>query len=373
MLMKLLPNIARIHRAATQAYTLLPYHLARGGYALPPRFFMFEVTRRCNLRCQMCQYIQWLRETPPATQKEGELTTEEWLHVIRQAPRLAVISFTGGEPFVREDFLDLLGFASSRSRTHFISNGTMVNEERARSLVEFAPKRFGGAGLNIAGFSIEGPEEINNRLRGEGNFAKTIEAVKLLSSLRRERGRKCPLIHVTTVIQKSNLDYLSWMPQIVADAGGDVVNLTLEVRNQELQDFGSRDPAAYRKSQLNSPRLDPQHVADALRDTRRAAEKAGIELRTPNMPDREIVRYYAGESDLRDFRCPPLWSMVIVDSKGSIRPCWLVSMGNVREMSIRDAWNSDKYKQFRRRAREGLFAPCAGCCMLAYHARHNGT
>ena len=369
--MKLLPDITHLHRAAIKVYTLLPYHFARSGYALPPRFFIFEMTRRCNLRCQMCQYIQWLRETPPGQQKEGELTTEEWLGVIRQVPRLALISFTGGEPFVRPDFLDLLGFASSRCRTHMITNGTMLTEERVRHLIDFAPRRLGSAGFNVLGVSLEGPEEVNDRIRGEDGFAKTFGAIRMLSSMRRDRGRKYPLIHVTTVIQKGNLEYLSWMPPIVADAGGDVVNLTLEVRNQELQGFGSRDPAGYSASQLNSPRLDPQRVADALRDTLRAAEKAGIELRTPNMPDREIVRYYAGQTDLRDFRCPELWSTLIVSSKGDIHPCWITSVGNVRETSLKKAWNNDKFKEFRRRARQGLFTPCAGCCMLSYQAANS--
>ena len=370
--MKLFPDIARVHRSVIGAYTLLPYHLSRGGYALPPRFFTFEVTRRCNLRCRMCQYIEWLRETPPARQKEGELTTEEWLAVIRQAPRFGLITFTGGEPFVRPDFLDLLGFASSRSRTHMITNGTMLTEERARHLIDFAPKRFGGAGFNILGISIEGPEEINDRIRGEGGFAKTVGAIRMLSSMRRERGRRCPLIHVTSVIQKGNIEHLSWMPQVVADAGGDVYNLTLEVRNQELQGFGSLDPVRFNVSQLKSPRIDPQRVADALRDTRRAAAKAGIELRTPNMPDSEIVRYYAGETDIRDFRCPPLWSMLIVGYDGEIRPCWMASGGNVREVRLKQAWNSETFRGFRRRARQGLFTPCAGCCLLSYHASNNG-
>jgi MoaA/NifB/PqqE/SkfB family radical SAM enzyme len=318
----------------------------------------------------MCQYIQWLRETPPTEQKEGELSTDEWLSAIRQTPRFGLISFTGGEPFVRPDFLEILGFASSRRRTHLITNGTMLTEERARNLIDFAPKRLGGVGLNVMGVSVEGPEEVNDRIRGEGGFAKSIGAIEMVSSMRRERGRRYPLIHVTSVIQKGNLDYLSWMPQIVADAGGDVVNFTLEVRNQELQGFGGRDPSTYRMSQLNSPRLDSQRVADALREARRAAAKAGIELRTPNMPDSEIVRYYAGQSDLRDFRCPELWSTLVVGCRGEIHPCWLISVGNVRDTTLRQAWNSAKFREFRKRARQGLFTPCAGCCMLSYRGPH---
>lgn len=364
--MKLL-DMARMYRAANQAYMLLPYYCARGGSALPAWHFYLEVTRRCNLRCVMCQYIEWLRETPPSQQKEGELTTEEWLDVIRQVPRFGLITFTGGEPFVRPDFLDLLGFASARCRTHVITNATMVTEERARRLMDFAAKRMGGVGFNVAGVSLEGPQEIHDAIRGEGAFEKSIGAIKFLANLRRERHLKCPLIHVTTVIQKRNLDHLSWMPKIVADEGGDVMNLTLEVRNQELQDFGTRDPAAYKMSQLNSPRLDPQRLLDGLRDIRLAAQKAGIEVRMPDMPDAEIVRYYSGQSDLHQFRCPSLWSTVIIGSKGDIHPCWVTRVGNVRETSLKKAWNSPEFRQFRRRVRQGLFTPCAGCCNLSFH------
>ncbi|HEO71052.1 MAG TPA: hypothetical protein ENN80_07295, partial [Candidatus Hydrogenedentes bacterium] len=59
-------------------YGRLPAWFFKGGYSFPPIHYYLEVTRRCNLRCTMCQYIVWLTETTVAEQKEGELSTEEW-------------------------------------------------------------------------------------------------------------------------------------------------------------------------------------------------------------------------------------------------------------------------------------------------------
>jgi len=52
---------ASLYRAATKLHTAIPYHLSSGGYAFPAWHYYLEVTRRCNLRCQMCQYINWQR------------------------------------------------------------------------------------------------------------------------------------------------------------------------------------------------------------------------------------------------------------------------------------------------------------------------
>ncbi|HNR34701.1 MAG TPA: radical SAM protein [Candidatus Hydrogenedentes bacterium] len=152
------PNGQRIaywYRAATKAYTMLPYYLARGGHAFPPIHYYFEMTRRCNLRCAMCQYIEWLRKTPVSDQKEGELTTAEWERVIDEVQRLSLITFTGGEPLLREDFPNLLERAGQRARTHFITNGLLLDDDRVERVVSLAPKRVGGLGLNFIGTSLE--------------------------------------------------------------------------------------------------------------------------------------------------------------------------------------------------------------------------
>lgn len=363
-------NVAKLYRFATKMHTLLPYYFSKSGYAFPAWHYYFEVTRTCNLRCKMCQYIQWLKETPVSVQKEGELTTEEWLAVIDQVSRFSLITFTGGEPFHRDDFMQLLERASVRCRTHFITNATLLNEELARRCVELAPKRTGGVGFNFAGVSIDGPQEVHDRIRNiRGGFERSTNGIRMLSKFRKESGKKCPMIHVTVVIQKDNLEYLSQMPQVVADVGADVLNLTLEIRTMELEGLGSKDPSDYRMSDIALPELDPERLAEALRETRIAAQKAGVELRLPDMPEAEIIQYYSGGTNLACFRCGGIWTNVIVGAKGDVYPCWLKKVGNVRDKRLKEIWNGPEMRAFRKRTRKGLYAPCAGCCFLAYPGR----
>ena len=361
-------SAARLYRSATKLYTWLPYRFARNGYAFPARHYYFEVTRRCNLRCLMCQYIGWLKNTPVSVQKEGELTTAEWLGVIDQVQRFSLVTFTGGEPFLRDDFIELLERASARSRTHIVTNAVLLNEERARRCAELAPRKMGRAGLNFLGTSIEGPPEVHDTIRMmRGAFEKTTNGVRMLTEFRDRAGKKCPMIHVTTVIQAGNVDTLAQMPRVAKDLGADVLNFTLEIRMFELEGLGEANPFGYKTSEIAFPRIDPERLAQALKETRMAAAKMGIELRMPDMPDAEIIRYYSGEMPLRNFRCGGIWTNLFVGAKGDAYPCWLQKGSNVREKTLKEIWNGPEFRQFRAQVRKGLPGPCVGCCFLFYN------
>ena len=132
-------DVAKMYEFAQRMYSEIPYRFLKSGYSFPAWHYYLEVTRRCNLRCKMCQYIDWLENTPIREQMEGELSTQEWLNVIDQIPRFSLITFTGGETFVRKDFMEILTHASKKARTHFISNTTMLPEERAEAGETEAP------------------------------------------------------------------------------------------------------------------------------------------------------------------------------------------------------------------------------------------
>lgn len=358
-------TVSNAYRLAMKSYTWLPYYFSRNGYAFPARHYYFEVTRRCNLRCRMCQYVEWLRSTPVSAQNQGELTTDEWLGVIDQVQRWSLVTFTGGEPFLRDDFLSLLERASARTRTHVISNAVLLTEERARRCVELSPRKMGGIGFNFMGVSIEGPAEVHDAIRGmEGAFERSVTGIRALGEFRKAAGKPCPMVHVTSVIQEGNVDSLAEMPRIVAEAGGDVLNLTLEVRNWELEGLGVKNPSTYAGEDMVFPRIAPERLANALRDTRAAAERAGIELRMPDMSDGAIIDYYQGCMDLARFRCGSAWMNVIVGAKGDAYLCWLMRIGSVRENTLRELWTGREACAMRKRTKAGLYPPCAGCCFL---------
>jgi MoaA/NifB/PqqE/SkfB family radical SAM enzyme len=364
-------TITTLYRGIHRLYTELPYRLSPNAYAFPTWHYYFEITRRCNLRCKMCQYIDWLETVPTKVQAEGELTTEEWLRVIDQTGRWSLITFTGGEVFVRKDFMQIFEYACRKRRVHFISNATMLTEERARRCVELAPRRFGGRGFNFAGVSIDGTRDIHDVIRAQkGSYDKSIAGVKMLSRFRREAGKRAPLIHINTVIQDENLDCLPEMPAIVKDAGAQVLNLLTETRVHDLPNLGYVDPSSFKRGDFKQPRIDRGRLERALDRTLEEARKHGIEVRFPRMPLEEVVNHYDEGYDLRKFECRAIWSTLIVGAKGGVYPCWINKVGNVRDHSLKELRNNEDMRRFRNKRRESGFAVCRGCCEIEYSARN---
>lgn len=366
-------SISNAYQFAQRMYSAIPYRFASSGYAFPAWHYYIEVTRRCNLRCKMCQYIDWLENVPIKEQREGELSTEEWMAVLRQAPRFSLVSFTGGEPFVRKDFMDLLTFASSRARTHFISNTTMLPEDRAEAVVALAPARLGRVGFNFAGTSIEAPGELHDEIRKmRGAFERSMNGIRMLVKHRELQRKQCPLVHITTVIQPDNVDVLHHMPRVVKDCGASVLNLVTETRMHDLPELGETDPQTWNTEDIAWPRIERARLTAALDRTIAAARDAGIELRLPRVPKEEIINYYDGGIDLKDYECRNAWNTLFIGRQGNAYPCWLIKVGNVREQSLKELWNNATMRQFRQVCRKKLFAPCPGCCFIEHKGGGNG-
>lgn len=361
------PFVSDIFHLTRRCYGALPRALSPSGRALPAWHYIFEVTRRCNLRCSMCRFRSFLFEVPPDQQEEGELGTDAWLDVIRQTGRLALVTFTGGEPFVRGDFMELLACASRKSRTHVLSNLTLLDGDRAAQLVALAPKRLGGAGCNVVGSSLEGPRGTHDRIRGkQGAFDQTVGTLRALRRHRDLSHRGCPTLWASAVILNDNVDCLHELPGIAAIAGADTLNLVMETRINDdpgLADAGLR---ARRVADFSWPRIDRKRLAAALDRTEAAARKAGIELRMPHPPREELLRYYEGEIDLSKYICRSAWSSLLVGYEGAAYACWLRKVGDARKTPLREIWNGREMREFRKECRRGLFSACPGCCFLEH-------
>ncbi len=361
-------SVAGLYRLASRLHNGIPYRFFSSGYAFPAWHYFLEMTRQCNLRCDMCQYIRWLRETAPAKQAEGDLSTQQWLDVIDQTGRLSLLTFTGGEPWMRQDFAEILEYASVKRRTHYITNATMLNDERCRLSVELAPKRAGMVGLNVIGISLEGPRELHDKIVHQpGAFDKSVGAMKMLSEYKASMGKALPLFHVTVVVQKENLDSLPDLVSAVADAGGHALNLTLEWRVTDTCDVREVEPEKIDMSKVAFPRIDRMELNDALDDTLRKAREVGLDVRIPRMPREQILKYCDGGMDIEKFQCRHPWTNMNVGAQGDVFSCYLYRVGNINDDTLKALWNGERFRKLRQRFRKKVFPACQGCCELEYH------
>ncbi|HEX8142333.1 MAG TPA: radical SAM protein [Pyrinomonadaceae bacterium] len=133
-----------------------------------------HVTKACNLHCAYCYFSA--RQPLP-----DEMTTEEFGHLWPEmvAIRPQKVIFTGGEPLLRPDILELLqGLKRADSEHHVLrclnSNGHLVTPELARELVGLADE---------VRVSLDAMPARNDALRGEGNFDAALRALETYYSV----------------------------------------------------------------------------------------------------------------------------------------------------------------------------------------------
>ena len=145
----------------------LPSHMLQFSADKKP-VVVWNCTRRCNLRCVHC-YAQSADE-----EYGGEMTTAEGLALLEDLAEFGspVVFFSGGEPLMRKDILELAGQAVKLGLRAVIStNGTLIDEKRAEQLREI--------GLSYVGVSLDGMRQTNDKFRGvKGAFDKALTGIR---------------------------------------------------------------------------------------------------------------------------------------------------------------------------------------------------
>ena len=144
----------------------LPSHLLQFSADKKP-VVVWNMTRRCNLKCVHC-YAQ--AETDKGI---DPISTEQAKVMIDDlaAYGAPVMLFSGGEPTIRKDMLELASYATSKGMRAVIStNGTLIDRAMARQLKE--------VGLSYVGVSLDGGEDVHDHFRGvKGAFRRALEGL----------------------------------------------------------------------------------------------------------------------------------------------------------------------------------------------------
>ncbi len=143
----------------------LPSHLLQFSADKKP-VVVWNVTSRCNLKCMHCY---------AATQGEPqEMNTGEALAFIDDVAAFGspVLLFSGGEPFVRPDILQLARHAAARGlRVVFSTNGTLIDATLAARIKEI--------GVSYVGISLDGTESVHDRFRiCPGAFQRALAGIR---------------------------------------------------------------------------------------------------------------------------------------------------------------------------------------------------
>ncbi len=164
-----------------------------------PYKVLLSLTDRCNLRCSHCH--AWRRRTE-------ELTPGELGRTLASLPGLRWLDITGGEPTLRPD-LDACVAAIAPALqgavfVHFPTNGWRADAAvaLAAALRDVGPARV------VVTVSVDGPEDVHDRLRGRaGSYERALETWRRLDGLRGVE------VYIGTTVTPDNVDAL---PELAA-------------------------------------------------------------------------------------------------------------------------------------------------------------
>ena len=181
-------------------------------------FFQLS-TKACNLKCKYC-YI----ERNPYKNEEDFIPIEKIKQTLQIARTLDLksIYLTGGEPLLHPDFNQILRMCLKVSNTTVMSNGTMINDKKARFLRKIDDEsKF----ETIYRISLDSVNELeNDALRGRGSFRKALVAI--MSLLKYEFN---PIISVLNYYNKPKEVIFEEFQNYFSKKGFELDNINLKI------------------------------------------------------------------------------------------------------------------------------------------------
>jgi len=331
--------------------------IAKDYVLAPPSNIVFEPTYRCNLRCSMCY------QERNADLTSNELSIEEIKSIFASRVKgVRKVSLIGGEVFMRKDVFEMIGFFDSmKVPVHITTNGTLLNEEVCGKLSMLS-------NIQAIGVSIDGPEDLHNRMRNwDHAFERAARGIKL--------ARKRFFVFMVAVISDENIRRLSEIVDTAHGLGLD--NLILEFeRKYTGQDLREASevlgfPESDFKLRISESKDAGYPFALLMEGIKAAEERAGsLGMRIFYLPDdftsSAETHYSKNNRSKGSCFCRSIFKGRI-DSRGNVFHCYAIrrSFGSVLEKPLYDIWNSPEYTGFRRRLMDNnLLSLCETCLYM---------
>jgi MoaA/NifB/PqqE/SkfB family radical SAM enzyme len=275
-----------------------------------------------------------------------------------------------GEPLLHPDLAEMIKKAKAvSSRVELITNGTLLDQRAARSLVE--------SGLDMLWISLDGSTpECFSDVRPEASHHQIVENIKYFRSLRPLEQNPKPEIGICFVAMKSNIDELPGVLELAKKLGAtsfmisNVVPYTSELNNETLYPrvlLKNRDTPLPWAPHLKVP--DVSNLPTLSGIINEAATKGW-----------SIISNTAAHYPASNSYCPFIEEgTTSISWNGNLSPCLPLLydhtcylgekkrslkkhvIGNITDKNLDRLWKSTDYAAFRKKVQLFEFSPCFSC------------
>ncbi len=338
-------------------YSYYSFNNKTGEIKMPIRYIL-ELTYRCNLKCPFC-YITGDRNIE-------ELNTEEWFKIIDQIPPFAFISFVAGEVLLKEDFDKILKKASEKCRkTSLITNGLKLDEEKIDLLIKNK--------LFLLSVSLDAIGEKHDKIRNHpGLYNKIIESLTIFNDKR--KNSFSPLLDIKTCVLENNLDDIPLLYKEAMKLNAKFFSLTFIRKQNYRQNSVLWDDFSHEFNMDTYPidlYFDMEHFKEIYKELESLQKNSKTQIRfsprfRPTGDINKIERFFnAGNTPVTDLykTCRIPMTSIYITPKGDVYPCLSLRVASLKEMSLKEAVNTVKFKCFRKNLHcANIFNACQMCC-----------
>lgn len=299
----------------------------RMDLSIGPNYLHFNVTYKCNARCIMCDI--WQRYQGDKSKVKEEMTRweiEEFFQNNRDfLSNLKGIGITGGEPFLREDLVEIVRVMHAlfpKTAVGIQTNGFLPNttRDRLREICTFFPE------IHLA-VSLDGVEKTHDRIRGvKGAYKKAIKTIEYAKDLGIER--------ITTGMTLTSFNY---------NEISDVYHATKKY-GCEFSCFPAETGARY-SNIGKSYELSDQEKKKAVEELK----EFGYHYYMDN-----LRLFWEGTKKRRTLPCYSGYTSLDLDPYGNVRPCVLLPdvFGNIKKEPLRKMLYGQKAKKIKEKIKK---------------------
>ncbi len=290
-----------------------------------------EVTTRCYLRCTHCEHTYW----PDKNYLNQDLSFENYIAIMRELPRLKWINLTGeGSAFLNKDFMAMVRYAKRRDLyVDFSHDFFYMPDDIARKLIKLGVERI-YVSIDAA------TKETYEKIRIGSDFDTVLSNIRRFVELKKELRSPLPELCFRFAFFKDNQHEIEMLPELIHSLG-------------ETKDLGD-EPSINIVGLLEfkETRGWVSEISRAVIDrTNDKAKQYGFKIYWSHPTHDEH-----GKPELRS--CT-FWTEPYVMITGHVvADCAVLmsnrrpflkrhSFGNVRLQSLKEIWNSPKYRIFR--------------------------
>jgi len=300
------------------------------------------VNEICNYKCQYCEFWRLPNYRP-------EMSIAEWQKAILSLKDFVGkfhIQFSGGEPYLKKGFVDLLTFCHDNGVTWgVVTNGSaFLSDKIVKQTVDARPFN-----INISVDSMRA--EIHDNSRGiKGSLERVVAGIGKVAAARKEAGLNFPIV-IKPVVHRLNFRYLTEMVPWITEIGGTVIN---------FQPVDRWTPETYKDLWIEDPK-DMEDLAKVCEELI-AMKRAGAPILSSELFLGAWGKHFREEkAPPENMPCRVGMRNYFIRPDGNVELCWFYkTVGNVKDMSAREIWHGDEAKKRRKETVE-----CDSLCLFS--------